>query len=166
MLQQQLLDHLFLPMLSSERSEHLWQDLRRHFPANFRRALGLDGVEPDTGHQGPFATLLARVGLDFPSPPSPRSQPTFVSPRRAHRQHRIETARSSSSCHGAGVKFERDSVVEKARGERRQGGRSKVRAMSVSTPTRQSWEDRPATSDGQRHLGFTAPAGGNKELHR
>ncbi|CAN0312812.1 unnamed protein product, partial [Ectocarpus sp. 6 AP-2014] len=136
-------------------------DLRRHFPANFRRALGLDAVEPDTGHQGPFAALLARVGLEFPSPPSPRSQPTFVSPRRAHRQRRSETARSSSSCHGADVKFERESVVQKERGERWQGGR-KVRAMSVSTPARRSRGDRPATSDGQRRLGFTA----NKELHR
>ncbi|CBN78804.1 n/a [Ectocarpus siliculosus] len=144
-----------------QRRRQLQKDLRRHFPANFRRALGLDAVEPDTGHQGPFAALLARVGLDFPSPPSPRSQPTFVSPRRAHRQRRSETARSSSSCPGADVKFERESVVEKERGERWQGGR-KVRAMSVATPARRSRGDRPATSDGQRRLGFTA----NKELHR
>ncbi|CAN0508142.1 unnamed protein product [Ectocarpus sp. 12 AP-2014] len=38
--------------------------------------------------------------------------------------------------------------------------------MSVFAPARRSREDRPATSDGQRRLGLTAPAGGNKELHR
>lgn len=144
-----------------------WQDLRRHFPANFRRALNLDEVKLETVNHGPFSALLTRLGLEAPSPPSPRLQPTFGSPRRGHRRSRTNSPRGSSH-DDAGFEVGRssrsNSVVVEAEGGHRYRGRQ-GRDLSMSMPTRPPREDRPATSDGRGRSGLTASAG-RKELQR
>ncbi len=141
------------------------QDLRRHFPANFRRALNLDEGIPATAVHGPFSSLLARLGLEGPVPPSPRSQPSFLSPRRGQRHSR--PSRSSRGSSHDGGSFEVDSADDE---RRRQHPKSRrAISMSMSTPSRPSRKDRPApsTSDRQKRMGRTAPpAGGKTEFKR
>lgn len=140
------------------------QDLRRHFPAKFRRALNLDEIKPETVPHGPYSALLARLGLKAPSPPSPRSQPTFASPRRGHR----ESTTRGSSRDDASFEAERSSrsgsLVDEAQRWRGYGGRNR-RALSIPTPRRPLLEDGPATSGERGRLRLTAP-GRRKEIGR
>ena len=138
------------------------QDLRRHFPANFRRALNLDEVNPATALHGPFSSLLTRLGLDVPIPPSPRSQPTFVSPRRGHRHSR---ARSSPGSFHDDTSLDRSTNCGSADDARRRQRHTR-RVLSMSMPCRPSRGDKQATPGGQGRLGLTAPAGIKAELHR
>lgn len=143
----------------------LSQDLRRHFPAKFRRALSLDDIKPENTHHGPFSALLTRFGLNAPSPPSPRHQPTFTSPRRGHR---VSTTRDSSRG-DTSFETERSSrsdsvVVDEVQGGQWSSGGNR-RALSIPTPRRPRRNDRPATSGDRGRLRLTAPAC-KKELGR
>lgn len=141
-----------------------YQDLRRHFPAKFRRALNLDEIKPDTVHHGPFSILLTRLGLSVPSPPSPRSQPTFVSPRRSHRESTSNRSSQGDASFDA-ERLSRGSGVNEAPGGHRYSERS-CRALSIPTPARPHRQTRPATSGERgRPLGLTAQ-GVRKELGR
>ncbi|CAM9425194.1 unnamed protein product [Scytosiphon promiscuus] len=153
-----------------QKRRQLQKDLRRNFPAPFRQALNLDAVRPETGKYGPFSGLLARLGLDSPTPPSPRSPPTFASPRRGGRHGRTNTARSSSQDDGARnasaneYSSPRDSVVNDARSGQRYGARG-GRALSMSSPLQPSRADRPASSGGRGRLRVKIKEG-QKELSR
>lgn len=163
----------FQPVMCPSRRWVRSQDLRRHFPAKFRRALNLDEIEQQaTVPHGPFSALLSRLRLDAPSPPSPPSQPTFASPLRGHRE---TTSRRGSSRGGASVDAERSSrsdsssslVVDEAQGRRqRHSGRNR-RALSIPTPTRRpNQQVKPANNPGERgRLRLTTP-GGTKQLGR
>lgn len=142
----------------------LWavsQDLRRHFPGKFRRALNLDEIKPSTVHRGPFSALLARLGLVAPSPPSPRCQPTFSSPLRGHRER---TTRSDDASLEAERSSRSDCVTREAPGAQQYTGRN-GRALSIPLPRRPHRKDRPAISGQRGRMSLTAPAG-RKELGR
>lgn len=156
----------FSPPWCLSRCRALCQDLRRHFPAKFRRALSLDEIKPeDTVHHGPFSGLLTRLGLGAPSPPSARSQPTFLSPRRSHRENTSNRSSRDYGSFDAERSLSSGSGVNEAQDGQRYSERSR-RALSIPTPRRPYRQARPATSsDRGRPMGLPAQ-GGRKALGR
>lgn len=122
------------------------QDLRRNFPVNFRRAMGLDESSPQAVN-GPFTALLGRMGLESPTPPRIRGPSTFGSPRRIgyddptwpHGDDRELGAATSTTPSSEDEQQRADSFG------RRQDQVGEMRALSASPPpTRPREGNRPS----------------------